>query len=101
VRIVKCYNSGRKEYVEIVNQGRSSQDMGGWSISGSKGDERYTFPAGYVLPGRATVRLHSGQEGVDAPPNDIYWTTKTVWNNKGEMVYLWDAQGKEIGAYGY
>jgi hypothetical protein len=101
VRIVKCYNSGYQEYVEIVNQGGSSQDMGGWSVSGSKGDERYTFPAGYVLAVGATVRLHSGQEGVDAPPNDIYWTTKTVWNNKGETVYLWDAGGAEVSRYSY
>jgi hypothetical protein len=87
--------------VEIVNQGGSPQDMSGWSVSDSKGEERYTFPAGYVLPAGATVRLHSGQGGVDAPPADIYWTTKNVWNNDGEVVYLWDAQGNEVDAYGY
>ena len=95
------FNSGRKEYVEIANRGTADQDMSGWSVTGSKGDERYTFPPGYVLAAGAVVRLHSGQNGVDAPPADIYWTTKNVWNNKGETVYLWDSQGNLVDTYSY
>lgn len=101
IRIVAVYNSGRKEYIELLNQGTADQDLSGWSVTGSKGDERYTFPGGYVLVAAGRVRLHSGQDGVDAPPGDIYWTDKNVWNNDGETVFLWDAQGAEAHRYNY
>lgn len=93
------YNKSYKEYVQITNQGTGPQDMAGWSVSGSKGDERYTFPGGYILQAGGVVRLHSGTDGVDTFPGDIYWTTKNVWNNKGETAYLWDAQGGQVDAY--
>jgi len=101
VRIVKVFNSGKKEYVEISNRGSGPQEMSGWSVSGSRGDDRFYFPNGYVLEGGATVRLHSGEDGVDAPPGDVYWTTKTVWNNDGETVCLWDGEGKVVSEYRY
>jgi hypothetical protein len=101
VQITAVFNQSRKEYVQITNQGTGAQDMGGWSVSGSKGDDRYTFPGGYVLAPGSVVRLHSGTDGVDAWPTDIYWTTKNVWNNDGETVYLWDAQGGQVDSYSY
>ena len=87
--------------MEIVNQGGAPQDITGWVVSGSKGDETYRFPDGYVLGAGATVRLYSGKNGVDSPPTDIYWTDKTVWNNDGETVYLRDAQGDLVDDYKY
>ena len=105
VRIVKAYNSGKKEYVEITNHGNAPQDMSGWHVFGSKdrddSSDDYYFPAGFALAPGASVRLHSGQDGVDAPPNDIYWTTRNVWNNDGETVYLWDSQGNQVHSYSY
>jgi len=101
VRILEVYNYSTIEYVRLANQGTAAQDMGGWSVSGSKGDERYVFPGGYVLAAGAGVRLHSGTGGVDAPPADIYWTTKNVWNNDGETVYLWNAQSAQVDSYSY
>lgn len=102
VKIVKVYNKGTKEYVEITNGGLAAQDMSEWSVSGSKGDDRFWFPAGFVLEPGATVRLHSGDDGVDSAPSDLYWSRgKPVWNNSGETVYLWDADGKLVSEYGY
>jgi competence protein ComEC len=95
------YNSGKAEHVQITNLGAVAQDMSGWSVSGSKGDERYTFPTGCSLGPGASMRLHSGTDGIDAPPDDIYWTIKTVWNNTGETVYLWDAQGTQVDSSSY
>lgn len=92
VAIARVFNSGYEERVEIENQGNAPQNLEGWTVSGSKGDETYRFPS-YVLEAGATVRLHSGKNGVNSPPTDIYWTDKTVWNNDGEIVYLRDAQG--------
>lgn len=96
VVIAGVYNSGKVEHVTITNQGGGDADMSGWSVTGSSGDERYTFPGGYILPAGQSMRLHSGQGGVDSPPYDIYWTDKNVWANDGETVYLWDAQGNKV-----
>ena len=78
-----------------------ASDPSAWTVSDSKGDEHYYFPAGYVLGAGATVRLHSGKDGVDTPPGDIYWTDKTVWNNGGETVSLRDAQDALVSEYNY
>ena len=101
VKIVSVLNKGYKEYVEITNAGQGPQDMAGWTVSGSKGYEQYWFPAGYILEAGAAVRLHSGRDGVDAPPGDIYWTNNNVWNNDGETIYLRDAENALVSEYSY
>ena len=93
------HNDGYEEHVSITNEGDAPADMSGWTVSGSKGDETYHFPGGYILSAGATMHLYSGENGTDAPPLDIWWTTKTVWNNSGETVYLKDAGGNLIDQY--
>lgn len=103
--IVKVFNSGKVEYVEIANQGDAAVNVGGWHVYGSKDDEHlvddYFFPGGFVIEPGQVVRLHSGQGGTNNPPDDIYWTEKNVWNNEGETVYLDDADGNRVDAYRY
>jgi competence protein ComEC len=89
------------EYVEIASRSETDRDITDWTVSGSKGEETFVFPPGYVLAAGVTIRLHSGKEGLDAPPGDIYWTDKTIWNNDGETVYLKDASGTVISQYRY
>lgn len=101
VAIVQVFNAGYKEYVEITNQGQGDRDMSGWTVSGSRGEEGYVFPNGYVLAAGSTMRVHSGKDGVSAPPVDIYWTDKNLWNNAGETVYLRDATGRVVSELTY
>jgi hypothetical protein len=101
VVIADVYNQSYTEHVKITNKGDGPANMSGWFVHGSKGDEVYTFPNGYILQAGATVRLHSGKNGINAPPSDIYWTDKTVWNNQGETVFLKDAQGTLVHKYSY
>ena len=101
VAIVQVFNSGYKEYVEITNKGEAERDMSDWTLSGSKGEEDFCFPTGYVLAVGGTVRVHSGKDGVNAPPADIYWTDKNVWNNAGERVSLRDATGRVVSEFRY
>jgi len=103
--IVKVYNKGKVEYVEIANQGDAAVDVSGWHVYGSKDDDRliddYFFPPGFTLQAGQIVRLHSGEGGTDNDSLDIHWTDKPVWNNKGETVYLKDAAGNLMAEYSY
>ena len=91
--------------MEIANRGDAPVDVSGWHLYGSKDDKSlvddFFFPSGFTLQPGQVVRLHSGKDGVDAPPADIYWTQKCVWNNKGETVYLEDAAGNLVDTYSY
>lgn len=95
------YNDSYDEHVNIKNEGDAPADLSGWTVSGSKGDETYRFPDSYTLPAGETMRLYSGENGIDNPPSAIYWTTKTVWNNSGETVFLRDAAGNLIDQYSW
>ncbi len=101
VAIVQVFNSGYKEYVEITNKGEAERDLSDWILSGSKGEEGFRFPVGYSLEVGGTVRIHSGKDGVSAPPSDIYWTDKNIWNNDGERVSLSDATGRVVSEFRY
>lgn len=101
VIIAGVYNDGKVERVTIQNVGGGDADLSGWAVTGSRGDDRYTFPGGYILPAGQAVRLHSGEGGVDNPPYDIYWTTRNVWANDGETVFLWDANGNLVHQLAY
>ena len=103
--IVKVFNSHSVEYVDIENQGDAAVDMSGWHVYGSKdhesGRDDYYFPPGFRLEPGQRVRLHSGEDGTDDPPHDIYWAHEPVWNNKGETVYLSDTAGNLVAKYSY
>ncbi len=99
VIIANVYNDGYIERVTIRNDGDAPADLSGWTVSGSKGDETFHFPGGYILPAGVAMRLHSGDDGIEDPPYDIWWTTKTVWNNSGETASLKDAGGNLIDSF--
>ncbi|MGD8599361.1 MAG: lamin tail domain-containing protein, partial [Anaerolineae bacterium] len=101
VEITGVYNQSYTEHVDITNRGDAPADLSGWMVSGSKGDEVYHFPGDFTLAAGASVRLHSGDSGTNNPPSEIKWTDKTIWNNKGETVYLRDAQGTLVDEYSY
>ena len=80
-------------------------DIGGWHVYGSKDDQRdlddYRFPPGFILQPGQTVRLHSGEDGIDDPASDVYRTHDCVWNNKSETVRLVDASGERAHSLSY
>lgn len=93
--ISDVFNSSTVEHVVIANHGDEPVDLGGCHLYGSRDHpssvDDYVFPAGFTLQPGQVVRVHSGSEGVDDPPSDVYWTDTCVWNNRGETVVLEDA----------
>jgi hypothetical protein len=93
--------SGSDEYVEITNRGGSAQNMTQWRIQSVRGDQWYSFPAGYTLAVGRHVRVHSGPGAVDNPPADLKWTAAYIWNNDGDEARLYDVQGRLVDSWAY
>jgi len=88
------------EYIEIANKGTGAADMAGWRVTSSGRGQEFTFPEGTVLqPGRS-FRIHTDE--VHAEWGGFSFASKTaVWNDKGDIGKLYDAQGKEIFSFSY
>ena len=105
--IKKIHNEGLQESVSIHNQGTVAQPMSGWVMASLRGQLFYTFPDNLIfLPGMAVV-VHSGQQMQGQVRRDLiaqvdlFWTNEQVWNNRGDMAILFDADGIEIDRYVY
>jgi hypothetical protein len=67
--------------------------MDGWQIVSEVGPQTYDFPNGITLGMSETLRVHSGPDAIDSPPNDLLWSTAYIWNNEGDKAELKDDQG--------
>ena len=49
------------------------------------------------------LRVHSGQgsAAAAAPPTDLVWTGRNVWNNAGDTAVLYDPTGREVSRFSY
>jgi len=67
------------EYVLIENRGAGSQDMTGWTLWDEQ-SHAYLFPANFILPGGASVRVWTKSDEDTA--TDLYWgLDDPVWGN--------------------
>lgn len=92
--------AGGDEIVTIVNHGTSGQTMTGWWVQSAGGKtcqpvpgQVFYFPAGYLLADGARVRIHSGPQALNQPPDDLFWQADTVWNNDGDRAELHSPEG--------
>lgn len=100
VTIAGLQYEGKDEVVVIRNTGLA-QDMTGWQLYSGQGEQRFSFPAGFVLMPDAEVRIHSGPEAKAATPNDLVWTTRHIWRNEGDTASLIDADGTVVSTFVY
>jgi hypothetical protein len=68
----------RAEYVTIENKGTNDIDISGWMIISVKGQQRFTFPSGYILEAGQQCKLTSGDLKDTA---DFTMANTTIWNN--------------------
>ncbi|WP_332900208.1 lamin tail domain-containing protein [Haladaptatus sp. CMSO5] len=81
------------EYVDFTNTGSTDQDMTGWTVEDEVG-KTYAFPSGYTITSDGTCRLHTGSGSDSSQDGDLYWGRGSpVWNNSGDTVYLYEADG--------
>ena len=89
---------GDGETVTIVNNGATTVDMTGWTLT-DIAEHTYVFPAFALEPG-ATIVVHicTGEDTAEI----LYWgRCSAIWNNDGDTAYLHDATGREIATFSY
>lgn len=89
------YDNPAEEYICLVNEGEDAVELTGWELTDAEGIVN-VLPLSSLEP-RATVRVHpgGGDERADTA-SDLYGSEGTTWNNGGDTVTLYDADGAEV-----
>ncbi|RXA21953.1 MBL fold metallo-hydrolase [Methanosarcina sp. MSH10X1] len=91
------HQTANQEYVKITNKGTTSVNLKGWKIEDKDAKHTYSFPSSYTLKSKNTVTLYSGKGTNTA--NTLYWGRSEnahVWNNDGDIAYLYDNAGELV-----
>lgn len=93
------YDNLNDEYITFRNTGDAALDLGGWTIE-DDADHDYTVPTGFTLEAGEEVTLYTG-EGEDTD-TDLYWgLDNPVWNNGGDTVHVYNANGELVTERSY
>ena len=98
--IADIRNSGTAEHVILRNNAADHIDLSGWRLPDDDGNT-LAIPSGVIVPSNGTVTIHSGSDGVDAPPTRFYPTRQNVWNNGGDSAFLHDADNQRADSFTY
>ncbi len=90
------------EWVEIVNNGEESVDIGGWTLQDASSNI-YTFPSSFILNPGSTVRIYSGSayNTCTNSQTSLCWKASSVWNDGGDTATLRDSLGNLVSTYSY
>ena len=82
------------EYIVFENSGNASIDMTGWTLQ-DESNNFFVFPD-FTLKNETSVTVYTGS-GEDTQTR-IYWgSSKPIWNNDGDALFLRDSQGYLVG----
>ena len=107
LKIKAVKNDGLHEYAAIVNRGTVAQPMSGWVLASLRGQTFYPFPDDLMFEPGMIVKVQSGQQEPKKTNNklgvwaDLLWTVEQVWNNRGDIAILFDANGLEVDRHSY
>lgn len=89
-------NGQNEEYIEILNKGPLLLDLTGWKINAGNEGQDMTFGKGTVIQPNAVLRVYTDKAG------ELSFNSKqSVWNNKGDKAFLYDAEGTLISSWSY
>jgi len=85
------------EYVIIKNFGQVPVNLEGWMLK-DKAGHTFAFPAITLDPSKS-VYVYSGS-GINTKTK-LYWGNGAIWNNDGDIAYLYDSNGNLIDSYNW
>jgi hypothetical protein len=93
VVISYIYYGDDPEYIKLKNISNETINLSGWKIVSRIGNQEYRFKSLELKPGYV-VTLYSGHS---AEKN--VWTNQFIWNNEGDVAYLYDNKGNLVDIY--
>ncbi|MBM3709037.1 MAG: hypothetical protein FJW61_01245 [Actinobacteria bacterium] len=88
------------EYVILENSNSYDIDIGGWSIKDSA-TNIYDF-GNFIFKSNSRIFLYTGSGKDSIEEGKFYWgSTKPVWNNDHDTLYLRDREGLLVEIYNY
>ena len=88
------------EYLVLRNLSDEPAPLDGFVLRDASSSNRYKFPGGWILPGRAEVTIHAGT-GTD-DQDSLYWDSDLpIWNNGGDEAFILDPSGNITAYYSY
>jgi hypothetical protein len=107
LKIKAVKNDGLQEYAAIINRGTVVQPMSGWVLASLRGQTFYPFPDDLMFKPGMIIKVQSGQQEPKEINNkqgawvNLLWTVEQVWNNRGDIAILFDANGLEVDRHSY
>jgi hypothetical protein len=100
IRVTAVANNKLAEYVELINLTKGAVDLKNWRLRDKK-KNALTIEVSVILnPGQA-VRFHSGDPEPLSGREDIYISSKSIWNKDGDTVFVIDPSGRIVDKYEY
>ena len=88
------HNNLNDEYIELTNEGSSSIEMAGWTLS-DEANHVYNFPSGFTLEPGDSVTIYTGS-GSDSD-SELYWGSgSAIWNNNGDTIIVTNDDGETV-----
>ncbi|MDJ0843249.1 lamin tail domain-containing protein [Crocosphaera sp.] len=88
------------EYIEIRNSGNAAADLSNWKVTSIGKDQLFAFPEGTSLAAGQMIRVYTNE--VHQESGGFSFGSKTaIWNDKGDMGKLLDAEGNEVSSFSY
>ncbi|UQA62803.1 lamin tail domain-containing protein [Polyangium aurulentum] len=88
------------EHVVIANRGAAPADVSGWVLSAGDGGQSFTFPMKTVLAPGQTVHVYTNEVHPETG-GFSFQSKRSIWNDKGDVAQLRDAQKKLVAQIGY
>ncbi|WP_339381609.1 lamin tail domain-containing protein [Brasilonema bromeliae] len=88
------------EYVEITNQKPAIIDLSGWRLNSEDGRQNFYFPKGTLLTPGKSLRVYTNEIHPETG-GFSFGIKRAVWNNKGSVGLLYDAQGNLVDSFSY
>lgn len=88
------------EYIEIHNSNNETVDLSNWKVTSSGKYQIFTFPEGTTLAAGQSIRVYTNE--IHPESGGFSFGSKTaIWNDKGDIGKLLDAEGKEVSSFSY
>lgn len=75
-----------------------SGNLTGWRLVSERGNQEFTFPAGFILTG--PVQVVSNAPAFAATPTRLWWSEATLWNNsEDDDAFLYSCSGALVSTF--